>query len=929
MRFFLYGLTFVVLMLAGCDVTSQSAIPHAAVSHPTNLSVEGLNEPLNIHAASPSLSWHSNVDEQTHYQIAVASSVSLLQNMAPDLWDSGKVPTSRSLNIMYDGEKLNSRQKVFWRVRVWSTQGVDVSAWSKIASWEMGLTDNADWSAKWIKASQRATAEVTPQVEQWVQYAASAQNKEKKRSDYIVEQLKKQPTAGLYRHEFGIRKKVVSARLHSTAAGYYEMYINGESVDSRIMDPGQTDYEERILYNTDAVESLLKQGNNVISAHLGSGWYNEEIAFSSPTKNLTYGEPKFIAQLEIKFDDGSSQFISTNEKWKYHPSPVLKEGLFSGELHDQRRHVNKWQTASDAVLSSDWQDVEVLSVWPTKNLEPQLIPPVRLKDKLQPVRILSPKPNVWVFDFGQNLTGVPELNIEELNLNPGQGVYLRYAEWIDSEGNISQKSGGAAPKLKQADGYIAAKKNPHLWRPTFTWHGFRYVEITGLDKPPSLESMSAYLVRSDIPVSGQFSSSDELINKVHKMALWGYQSNLISVPFDCPIRERAGWTGDAHAALITGNYNFNMDNFWDKYLGDFRTSPFIAPTVVPGRRAHGGKFDWAVAEVIIAWEHYRHHGDRSLLLKQYESLEEYMTAGIKELDNNMIRSGYGDWCDPVVKLGMSRVGGRCNPQHTSHIITSSALFAHSADLMSKISEALSMDENTKRYGELFERLKEQFHSEMFNDTSGHYGSQTADAMALEFKLVPNELRQSVADKLNDDVVNKWSGHASVGALGQTYLYRALSDHGYVDTAFNIFKAEGYPGYSYLINELHATTLWERKGGFVNKEVLTLDDAPGRSLNHPFHAGYDGWFFEGLGGIRPLSDSVGFQHFMLKPVFPSNLESVDTSYTTGYGEIKSKWQRRDKSVIWNFVVPKNTKATVYLPGDAPKIYKPGNYSLVVK
>lgn len=913
----------ITLLIMSCSSKDQTATN----TRPDNLAVEGISVPLNVHSRAPTLSWHANVDEQTHYQIQVATSVTALIEGQPDLWDSGKTESSRSINIGYKGKALANRQKAHWRVRVWSRANWLESDWSEISHWEMGLTTNSAWSAQWIMANSPEASALSPQVSQWIWNAASDQNPQKTRPEYILKKLQEQPTATLLRRQFSIDKKVVGARLHSTAAGYYEVFINGKKVDSRIMDPGQTDYEERILYNTDAVESLITSGDNVIAAHLGSGWYNEEIAFSKPDKNLSYGQPKLIAQLEIVFDDGSSKTVSTDNSWYWHTSPVLKEGLFSGELFDQRYALDNWMTKTDTELSDAWQNVKSLQSWPTKSLEPQLLQPVRIADKLVAERILSPRKDVWVFDFGQNFTGIPELNLALLDLEEGQAVYLKYAEWIDDDGNISQKSGGAAPKLKQTDAYIAGKTNPQKWRPTFTWHGFRYVEVVGLKSKPELDALNAYLVRSDVPVSGHFSSSDDMINKVHDMALWGYQSNLISVPFDCPIRERAGWTGDAHAALVTGNYNFNLENFWSKYLGDFRTSTYVAPTVVPGRRSQGGKFDWAVAEIIIAWEHYRHHGDITVLADQYDSLQEYMNAGQVELNNNMIRTGYGDWCDPVREPGMARVGGRCTPQHTSHVVTSSALFAHGADLMAKISQALGKNTQQVFYKQLFESVKNQFNEEVFDHNTGHYGSQTADAMAIAFGFVPKDMQQQVADKLNEDVVVNWGGHASVGALGQTYLYRALSDYGYVDTAFNIFKAEGYPGYPYLINELNATTLWERKGGFKPKEKLTLEDAPGRSLNHPFHSGYDGWFYEGLGGIRPFKDTVGFQTFQLKPVFPSSLNAVDVSYNTGYGKIESRWRRANNQIIWDFVIPQNTKATVFLPNQEPRMYKPGKHTVV--
>lgn len=416
------------------------------------------------------------------------------------------------------------------------------------------------------------------------------------------------------------------------------------------------------------------------------------------------------------------------------------------------------------------------------------------------------------------------------------------------------------------------------------------------------------------------------------MALWGYESNLMALPMDCPIRERAGWTGDAHAALITGNYNYNMDKFWDKYLGDFQTSAHIAPAIVPGKRSHGGKFDWAAAEIMIAWEHYRHHGDTQRLAEQFDSMVEYMTAGTAQLDNGLIRQGYGDWCDPVVKRGPHRINGRCASERTTPTLTSSALFAHTANLMTKISKVLNKPSDAEHYNSLFNQVSAQFNKELFDPVKNSYGSQTADAMAIMFEIAPKEKHSVIAKVLNDDVVNNWQGHASVGALGQTYLYRALSDFGYGETAFNIFKAEGYPGYSYLINELNATTLWERKGGFIPGKIVNgVEDEPGRSLNHPFHSGYDGWFYEGLGGIRPMDNTVGYQDFELAPVFVSNLDEVSVSYKTGYGEIKSHWQRKGNQVVWSFTVPNNSIAFVTLPSIGqlePKQYMAGEYSITV-
>lgn len=921
MRRSLTLLVYAVVLLMGCAIKAE------VKSKPENLLVDGIKKPTNLHQLLPRLSWHVPVAVQKAFHIQVASSLSLLRDNQADLWDSQKVASSQSQYVPYEGIPLLSEQRAYWRVKIWDDTD-NSSGWSQASSWTMGLLSPSDWQAKWIQVDKPVTSAVDESLANWINFAANPDKKIDERKKFILNKLKKQQGASYFRYQFDVNKSLVSATLHSTAAGYYEIFVNGQRVDDRIMDPGQTDYDQRILYNSDDVKQWLLNGDNTIAVHLGSGWYNEDIAFSKEGKSLAYGQPSFIAQLSLVYSDGSTELVTTNEDWVSHPSPVLKEGLFSGEYFDATQQLSYWNINTSADLLTDWLPVKVKASWPTKTLEPQLLPAIKAVKEIKPVAIFNPKPDVWVYDFGQNFTGVPTVNISSLGLNDGQTVYLRFAEWADTHGNISQKSGGGAPQLKQVDAYRANSNAEGQWTPTFTWHGFRYIEVTGLDNRPQLDAITAHLVRSDVEVVGQFISSDELLNRIHDMALWSYETNLISVPMDCPIRERAGWTGDAHAALITGNYNYGMDAFWKKYLGDFKTSRHVAPAIVPGRRSHGGNFDWAAAEVIIAWEHYRHHGDVQLLQKQYDSLEEYMTAAERKLSKSLLRTGYGDWCDPVRKAGMSRVGGRCNPQQTPAIKTTSAFYAHTADLMASISEILGKQDKQTHYKRLFERVSQQYHKEFYNSETSSYGSQTADAIALKFNMVPARLRESVAAAINKDVIENWHGHASVGALGQTYLYTALSDFGYGDTAFNIFKAQGYPGYSYLLDTLKATTLWERKGGFNPDADPTGKTAPGRSLNHPFHSGYDGWFYEGLGGIRLMKNSVGFQEFELKPVFVNDLEFANVSYKTGYGLISSQWRRSDDKITWEFTVPNNTSAWVVLPNNDREKYNAGTYSLTV-
>ncbi|AWB68899.1 alpha-rhamnosidase [Saccharobesus litoralis] len=946
-------LIFIVLTVVGLAACSNSELKQESASSkihstpPSHLLVEDNVNPLNVHQPKPRLSWYANVKMQTAYQVRVASSEALLAKGQADLWDSGKVDSSVSVNIAYQGKTLTANQKAVWQVRVWSSDSHQASAWSAPSFWEMGLITQSDWQAQWLQVKDRTVAKVTPARLEWMHYAANVHSaitelppKHKLETQWgVVEQLKAQPTASLFRHSFNVdaNKPISKAKLHSTAGGYYEIFINGQKVDDRLADPGQTDFDKRILYNTDEVSQLLDKGQNTIAVHLGSGWYDENIAFSKwsnpdaqkgkrKQKTLSFGQPKFIAQLDVTYADGTRQTIASNQEWLSHPSPILKEGLFSGELFDANNVVKDWSRNTQTKNLANWQPVEVLQQWPTQRLEPQLLPPIRAVKKVTPIKIYQPRDKVWVFDFGQNFTGIPTINLAKLSLTAGQAINLRYGEWADIDGNLSQKSGGGAPLLKQVDTYIASGKDASSWSPTFTWHGFRYMEITGLTSKPALDAVYGHLVRSDVEIVGQFKSANPLVNRIHDMALWSYEGNLMAVPMDCPIRERAGWTGDAHAALITGNYNYDMENFWQKYLGDFATSSHIAPAVVPGKRSHGGTYDWAVAEVIIAWEHYRHHGDLKVIEQQWDSMVEYMDAAESQLTDNLLRKGYGDWCDPVRVPGMTRK--RCNPEYTLPTMTTSGFLAHGAELMAKMSALLNKPQQAQHYQALFERIAGQYHKEYYNPETGHYGSQTADAMALQFGITPPALRQSVADALNKDVLENWKGHGSIGALGQTYVYRALSDYGYGDTAYGIFTAKGYPGYQWQFDKLKATTLWERKGVWDPEKDPEGRNPAGRSLNHPFHSGYDGWFYEGLGGIRPLGDNPGYQHFALAPVFPKSLDWVETSYKTGYGKIVSNWKRVGNKIEWQFTVPNNTTAQVTVAGKPPKVYQAGQYSLTL-
>ncbi|MDF7822594.1 family 78 glycoside hydrolase catalytic domain [Pontiellaceae bacterium B12227] len=897
MRHYLKKLS--VLLCAG--------ITAIAAAEPGSLTCDYRIDPVGVEKKSPGLSWQMESAQsgtmQSAYQIQVASSAEqLIQDLA-DLWDSGRVASGVSLQIPYAGKQLASRQVCYWRVRIWQEGETNPGDWSAPAKWEMGLLNPADWSARWIQSVSNPPVPLTDALKVWM--FATAQDKGKAARRPIewkpgidmpenAKRLEALEPATWLRKDFTIGKKVVRARLYSTAAGYADFYLDGKKLGSRLRNPAQTDFEKRILYDIDVLDDALTTGTHQLTVHLGQGFFGQNAGFSSD--KFYYGRPAIIAQLELTYADGSKETIASDSSWESRPSAVVKNNVYAGEVFDGMQ------------TSKDWKPVQTLEKSPTERLEVQTLPTVQEVKRIAPVKLLNPEPGVWVYDFGQNFTGVVEMDCSRLELEPGKAVYLRYAEWADDSGTTGMDSGGGfATKVNQTDAYMAGPKSSKVWKPSFTWHGFRYVEVTGLKKKPDLGLLTGCLMRSAVPTVGTFESSSEHLNRVHRTALWTYESNLISIPSDCPIRERCGWTGDAHAALTLSNYNYDMALFWEKYLGDFRTNKEIAPAIVPGKRGGGNSPDWAVAQVLIADEQYRFHGDLDAVKAHYKNLLAFMDYGRGLQKNGIISIKYGDWCDPVRKPGDARVGGAGRPQQTPKEKTSTALFIKACAVMVELADVVGDQKQVAIFSDWKQETAADFHDAFFDETAGSYGSQTADAMALCFDIVPEQLRETVAKSLNRDVLENWNGHASVGALGHRWLYPALADHGYADTALGTFFAQGHPGFYYLFNELNGTSLWERKGAF---NPATMEQ-PVRSLSHPFQGGYDAWFYLGLGGIRPSSEQPGFKQIILRPVFPESLDWVKVGYESEYGEISSHWKRADNKIQWTVETPPNTSSLLVL------------------
>ena len=510
---------------------------------PFELKCEYINNPLGIENINPKLSWILRSDirnqKQSAYRILVASSEENLKRNIGDLWDSHKVISDESIYIVYKGKTLSSGMRCWWKVRVWD-KDKKKSGWSESASWEMGLLKPEDWKAKWITYDTvKATA---------------------------------QP---LFRKSFSLGKNIKNAVAHISGLGYYELYLNGKKVGDHVLDPGQTNYEDYALYVTYDITGQLKQGENLAGVMLGDGWYNQNRVWdkngyiqrrSGEKGGLIYGNPLLICQLDIEYSDGSKAQIISDQSWQWANGPVIRSNVYAGEVYNAKKEIANW--SSDPKAKADWMPVLIAQNPPPK-LIAQCLPPIKRMKELPAKSVNKVSEGTYIFDFGQNFAGWTRLKV---NAPAGTTITIRTAEEIDSEGKLYTASTGVfATKVEQTEVYTCKGTGTEVWEPGFTYHGFRYAEVTGLPFKPDTDLLTGIVVYSSVAEAGSFACSDEQINRLHQLARWTITSNLHSIPTDCPAREKCGWLGDAHAMVTMGIYNFGMETFWTKYLYDIRS----------------------------------------------------------------------------------------------------------------------------------------------------------------------------------------------------------------------------------------------------------------------------------------------------------------------------------------------------------------------
>ena len=919
-----------------------------------DLRCEYLINPLGIDATRPRLSWvmtsRRRGEKQTAYQILVSSTLKLIGQDKGDLWDSGKVETDQSAQVEYAGRPLVSREDCFWKLRIWDGDG-RAEGWSSAARWQMGLLDPGDWSAQWIAeqmpappATEKlvirraiyesieggASADVTSVVAGRVEgnRLSMAVNNVRLGGDPAPEQRKRlrveyelggvsgtkvinenetlsipEEAAGVpyMRKSFDLTGRVKRAVLYATALGLYETHINGHRVGDHVLAPDWTDYRDRVRYQAYDVSALLKRGPNALAALLGNGWFSGHIGNGG---YQFFGKtPEFLAQLEVTYADGSTERIVTDASWKWRRSPILSSDFMLGEDYDARLEVGGWDRP--ALDESQWDPVKVCAE-SARLLESQVTEPVREIRELKPKSVTEPKPGRWVYDLGQNMVGVVRLKVSS---PAGTKITLRHAEMLDPDGTIYTKNlRGAISE----DHYVCKGGGQEIWEPRFTFHGFRYVEITGLNGKPASGVVTGVVIASDTPRAGEFSCSDRRVNQLQSNIQWGQRGNYLSVPTDCPQRdERLGWMGDAEVFIRTATYNADVAAFFTKWLVDVDDGQSPSGSfsdVSPNTMGANGVPGWGDAGVICPWTIYQVYGDKRILERHLPAMTkwvEYLRAHSHGLIRDTDRGNdYGDW----LAIGAD----------TPKDLIGTAYFAYSTRLVALACEALGRPEESAKYQALFQDIKAAFNKRYVAAGGRIKGNtQCAYAMALKFDLLPDDLRPKAAEYLTDDIRAK-QGHLSTGFLGVSYLLPVLTQSGHADTACQLLLQDTFP--SWLFSVKHgATTIWERWDGWTPEKGF--QDPGMNSFNHYSLGSCGEYLFGYVGGIRPASP--GFKTILIEPVICDGLTWANTSYNSIHGRITTSWKRNGDRLALKIAIPANTTATIGVPAkDAESVTESG-------
>jgi Alpha-L-rhamnosidase N-terminal domain./Bacterial alpha-L-rhamnosidase. len=830
----------------------------------TDLKVEHMNAPLGLDTKALRFSWKIDANGvtigQNGYHISVGTDSMEVAKGNGTYWSEQR--NSDNTLLIYDGKPLQPFTKYYWGVQVSSDDNQESGV--SVSSFETGMMDNSNWEGNWI-------------------------------TDVEDMDLKAAP---YFRKEFKPQKEVIRARAYITAAGLFELTLNGQKVGDHWLDPIYTRFDRRNLYVSHDVTSFFQEDKVAIGVLLGNGWYNHQ---STAVWNFHQAgwrnRPRFLMNIRVWYTDGTSEILATDKSWKTKLSPVVFNSIYTAEHYDARLELEGWdQSGYD---DAGWNSALEVKA-PSGKITAEVMPHIT-GEKMKFAKMEKRNDRYYIFDLGRNIAGVTELRIKG---EKGTRIKVTHSEQLDSLGNLDLSNIIVHYRPKdtldpfQTDIYTLKGGEDEIFRPRFNYKGFQYVAVES-DRPINmeLENISAYFMHSDVESIGKIHTSNKTINKIWEATNASYLSNLFGYPTDCPQREKNGWTGDAHINIETGLYNFDAIMVYEKWMTDHRDEQQengVLPSIIPTWGGWGYDWgngpDWTSTVAIIPWQLYQFYGDDRALDDMYEPMKNYVDHITSiSYEGGLTDWGLGDWV-PVKSV-------------TPKEFTSSIYYYVDVAILAKAARHFGKEKDYQEYSQLAENIKNAINTKYLDIEKGIYGSgfQTELSAPLYWGIVPDSLIQKVADNLALEV--KKTNHIDVGLLGTKTLLGALSQNGYANLAFTVASQETYPSWGWWIKN-GATTLYEN---------WDIDAASDLSRNHIMFGAISAWFYKGIGGILPDENAPGFKNFILKPNFVDGLDHFEAEFESRFGLIVSKWERRGNQVEYNCTVPPNSTALLYLKG----------------
>jgi alpha-L-rhamnosidase len=859
------------------------------------LRCEMLINPLGIDIKEPRLSWEiiskqRNI-QQTAYHIIVSSTKERLAKSDGDLWNSGKINSSRSIHVVYAGKQLASRTACYWKVKTFTNKGA--SAWSEPAYWSMGLLNKADWKAKWIGYDK---ASPWDSITQWSRLSAR-----------------------YFRKQFQSAPHIRRATVYIAGLGLYELYINGHKTSNSVLAPAPTDYRKSVLYNSYDVTQDIKAGDNVIATVLGNGRFFTMRQNYKPKKINTFGYPKMLLQLEIEYEDGTKKVVVSDETWKLNvDGPIRSNNEYDGEEYDATKEMKGWN--DPGFNDAQWMKSQLVAA-PAGKLVAQMSEPMIVKRVLAAQSIKNTSAGKYIIDMGQNFSGWIKMRVQGKR---GEKVKLRFAESLQANGEIYTAN---LRDARVTDVYTLKGEGIETWEPSFIFHGFRYVEITGYPGIPSLNDFEGRLVYDDLETTGTFSCSDSTINKIYRNAWWGIASNYKGMPIDCPQRnERQPWLGDR--ATGSGGEAFMFDNakLYAKWLDDIeqsQTREGAIPDVAPAFwNYYSDNMTWPGTYIMVADMLYRQFGDERSITRHYPSMKKWMDYMKTKYMKDFIvtKDKYGDWCVPPESLELIR--SKDSLRTTRGELIATAYYYLFLQYMKRFAKLSGKEADIKVYDELGVKIRQAFNEKFFNMEKNYYDNNTitANILPLYFGITPDNVKQAVFHNIYNRITIADNMHISTGMIGTQWLMRGLTNFHQPDIAYGLASNKTYPGWGYMA-EHGATTIWELWNGNTASPQMN-------SQNHVMLLGdLVIWLYENTAGIRSDEQAIAFKQIIMKPSFVQGLEEVNASYRSMYGIIISHWKKGKNNLTWDIDVPANTKAIIYIPAkNEAEVNEAGNVAI---